>query len=418
MSKHHLGLLVHIVPLGMLIKVVRTSLLSMVLLLMLPFSPLLAQLNSNKIIPQISDRFEYPFYKESFDSVAKGWPFLSNSENLLLIQEGEYIIQRKSKLSPFAVLGEFEQDLNSYRLITSLKLVRSASNDGSIGLIFMAQPAGKGGFVFEINQFQQYRLRQITVTGYAYLTGVAKDGGWVKSSVLKENNLANLLELRTKDKKYDLYLNNTLILTFSELAYKSGGIGFIIGPGTLGKVDFIYLFSNEKVEGLSREDVAESTSEGDVIALAESIIELKTKLNKLEAENEELTSRIASFKGSEKEQAKEKAAYEAKFSSMEKQVSLKQKSVDSLLQINQDLLKYKEIVKANSGEDLVITLSKKLKAEKLRADDYAAENEALRDSIINLKKITKSAPAEKSPKKPIEKSSDPEDKVFVLPKEN
>ncbi|MFN0188165.1 MAG: hypothetical protein ACKVQV_05640 [Bacteroidia bacterium] len=402
----------------MLNNVVRIFLLSMLLLLLLPFSPMLAQLNSSKVVPQISDRFEYPFYKESFDSVAKGWPFLSNSENLLLIQEGEYIIQRKSKLSPFAVMGEFEQELSTYRLITSLKLVKSASTDGSIGLIFMAQPAGKGGFVFEINQFQQYRLRQITVTGYAYLTGVAKDGGWVKSSVLKENNLANLLELRTKDKKYDLYLNNTLILTFSELAYKSGGIGFIIGPGTLGKVDFMYLFSNEKVEGLSREDVAESTSEGDVIALAESIIELKTKLNKLEAENEELTSRIASFKGSEKEQEKEKAAYEAKFSSMDKQVAMKQKSIDSLLQINQELTKYKDIVKANSGEDLVITLSKKLKAEKLRADDFALENEALRDSIINLKKITKSAPAEKSPKKPIEKSSDPEDKVFVLPKEN
>ncbi len=413
-----MGLLLHIVPLGMLRKVVRICLLHLVLLLMVPSSTLIAQLSSAKIVPQISDRFEYPFYNESFDSVAKGWPFLSNSENLLLIQEGEYIIQRKSKLSPFAVMGEFDQELNSYRLITSLKLVKSASTDGSIGLIFMAQPAGKGGFVFEINQFQQYRLRQITVTGYAYLTGIAKEGGWVKSSVLKENNLANLLELRTKDKKYDVYLNNTLILTFTELAYKSGGIGFIIGPGTLGKVDFVHLFSNEKVEGLSREDVAESTNEGDVIALAESIIEFKTKLNKLEAENEELTSRIASFKGSEKEQEKEKAAYEAKFSSMEKQVSMKQKSIDSLLQINQELTKYKDIVKANSGEDLVITLSKKLKAEKLRADDYAAENEALRDSIINLKKMSESAPADKSPKKSIEKTADPEDKIFVLPNEN
>ena len=81
----------------------------MVLLLLVPFSSLLAQLTNTKVLPQISDRFEYPFYKESFDSIAKGWPFLSNSENLLLIQEGEYIIQRKSKLSPFAVMGEFEQ---------------------------------------------------------------------------------------------------------------------------------------------------------------------------------------------------------------------------------------------------------------------------------------------------------------------
>lgn len=413
-----MGLLLHIVPLGMVIKVVRLGLVQMLLLLMVPTLSLKAQLGAVKVVPQVSDRFEYPFYKESFDSLANGWPFLSNSENLLLIQEGEYIIQRKSKLSPFAVMGEFKQDLSAYRLITSLKLVKTSSTDGSIGLIFMAQPGGKGGFVFEINQFQQYRLRQITVTGYANLTGIAKEGGWVKSSVLKENNFANLIELRTKDKKYDLYLNNTLILTFSELTYKSGGIGFIIGPGTLGKVDFMYLFSNEKVEGLSREDIPESTSEGDVIALAESIIELKTRLNKLEAENEELVLRIESFKGSEKDQAREKAAYEAKFSVMEKLVAQKQKSIDSLLLINQDLTKYKEIVKANSGEDLVITLSKKLKAEKLRADDFAAENEALRDTIINLKKNVKMAPSDKQSKKPVDKAPPEEDKVFVLPKEN
>ena len=122
-----MGLLLHIVPLGMLRKVVRICLLHLVLLLMVPSSTLIAQLSSAKIVPQISDRFEYPFYNESFDSVAKGWPFLSNSENLLLIQEGEYIIQRKSKLSPFAVMGEFDQESNSYRLITSLKLVNSAS---------------------------------------------------------------------------------------------------------------------------------------------------------------------------------------------------------------------------------------------------------------------------------------------------
>jgi len=414
-----LVLLVHIVPLGMLKKVMLFLGLLGMFILMNSNAKLWAQSAAYKVTPQVSDRFEYPFYKESFDSIAKGWPFLSNSENLLLIQEGEYIIQRKSKLSPFAVMGEFEQDITSYRLITSLKLVKAAGNDGSIGLIFMAQPGGKGGFVFEINQFQQYRLRQITVTGYAYLTGNAKDGGWVKTSVLKENNSANLVELRTKDKKYDLYLNNTIILTFSEIAYKSGGIGFIIGPGTLGKVDFIYLFGKEKTEGVSREEIAGSTNESDVVALAESIIELKTKLNRLESENEELTQRIESFKGSEKEQANSKAAYEAKFSSLDKQLFLKQKSIDSLLLINKDLTKYKDIVKENNGEDLVITLSKKLKTEKLRADDLAIENEALRDSIINLKKNVKPS-NDKPAKKPEEKNTtkEKEDVIFTLPKEN
>jgi hypothetical protein len=32
--------------------------------------------------------------------------------------------------------------------------------------------------------------------------------------------------------------------------------------------------------------------------------------------------------------------------------------------------------------------------------------------------MSESAPADKSPKKPIEKTADPEDKIFVLPNEN
>ncbi|MBL7923063.1 MAG: hypothetical protein JNL88_02590 [Bacteroidia bacterium] len=363
---------------------------------------------------QISDRFEFPFYKVSFDSVSRDWPTLSNSENLLLVQEGEYILQRKSKLSPFAVMGDFRQELSAYRLITSMKLVKTNAEEGSIGLIFMAQEGGKGGFIFEINQLQQYRLRQITPGGYAYLTGNPKDGGWSKSGLLKPLNIANLVELRTIDRKYDLYLNNSLLLTFSEISYKSGGLGFIIGPGTLGKVDFLYLFTNEKMNPLTEgnEETAEtSNDEGDVVALAESIIELKTHINKLEDQNEELKLRIESFKGSEQEQLKSKALYEGRIASLEKQVQAKQKSLDSMAAANQELLRYKELVKGNEGGDLVITLSKNLKAEKLRADDLLKQNQALRDSIQQLQKSKAGSAKDTAP------SGDKSNNMFTLPDE-
>ncbi|MBK7964398.1 MAG: hypothetical protein IPK10_03170 [Bacteroidetes bacterium] len=67
-----MGLLLHIVPLGMLKKVVRFGLIHFLLLLMVPALSLKAQFGTVKVVPQIADRFEYPFYKESFDSVAKG----------------------------------------------------------------------------------------------------------------------------------------------------------------------------------------------------------------------------------------------------------------------------------------------------------------------------------------------------------
>ncbi len=381
-----------------------------------------AQPRTTSIEPRVNVKFEYPFYKEGFDSISKDWPILSNAENLLLIQDGEYILQRKSKLSPFAAMGEFEKQPEAFRLVTSLKIVKNQADDASMGFIFMAQEGGKGGFVFEINKEQQYRLRQITSSGYAYLTGTSKDGGWTKSSLLKPVNFANLIELRTIDKVYDLYVNNTLLLSFSELAYKSGGIGFIIGPGTMGKVDFIYIFSNDK-ELASSDPSLENTeqpsgSDNDIIALAESIIELKSQINKIKSENESLKERIETFKGSEKEQLKMRGDYELKIAQLDKVIKSRDKSIDSLLLINQDLQKYKDLVKGNEGGDLVITLSKNLKAEKLKSDELVKQNQALRDSLQQIQTLNKNstskAPGGTSERPPGNKNNN----TFVLPKEN
>lgn len=368
---------------------------------------------------RVTERFEFPFYNEGFDSITKDWPILSNSENLLLIQEGEYILQRKSKLSPFAAMGDFPREPEEFRLVTSLKLIKGVADDASMGFIFMAQPGGKGGFVFEINQQQQYRLRQITASGYAYLTGNSKDGGWVKSSLLKPLNFANLIELRTFNKIYDLYLNNTMLLSFNEIAYKSGGIGFIIGPGSMGKVDFIYIFTNKKELATDKaDDQISSGNETDIVALAESIIELKSQLNKTQQENEELKERIEAFKGSEKEQIKVKADFEQRLSISERNIKAREKTIDSLLQVNQDLQKYKDLVKGNDGGDLVITLSKNLKAEKLKSDELTKQNLALKDSIQSLQTQIKnqSGKTTGSPgnKTPVPKTEN----TFVLPKEN
>lgn len=380
-----------------------------------------SQLKSTALEPKVTVKFEYPFYKEGFDSITKDWPILSNTENLLLIQDGEYILQRKSKLSPFAAMGSFEKEPESYRLVTSLKIVKSVAEEASIGFIFMAQEGGKGGFVFEINQNQQYRLRQITTSGYSYLTGASKEGGWTKSSLLKPANFSNLIELRTYDKAYDLYVNNTLLLSFNEIAYKSGGIGFIIGPGTMGKVDFIYIFSNEKSMAASDNTVIKdeeaSGQENDIIALAESIIELKSQINKLKSENDALKERIETFKGSEKEQLKMRGDYELRIAQLDKTIKNKDKSIDSLMLINQDLQKYKDLVKGNDGGDLVITLSKNLKAEKLKSDELVRQNQALKDSILLLQSPSKGTP----PRTPAANSGNQGNKhenTFVLPKEN
>ena len=258
----------------------------------------------------VIEKFDKLLLNENFDSSNTNWSTVSNAENLLIVQEGEYIMHRKSTLSPYAVMGNFNNDLSVFKLITSLKLDRTSAPEGSIGLIFMAQPDGKGGFIFEINK-NSYRLRQINRGSYKYLSGTAKTSGWVESNFVKTLNLPNLVEVRKAQQKYDILLNNNYLMGFSEPAYTSGNFGFIIGPASKGKADFLYLFttlkdSNNDADGLSNKtgDNSENTRESDVLALVESIITLKTQINKLTEDNDDLKQMLQAMRSGEKENEK------------------------------------------------------------------------------------------------------------------
>jgi hypothetical protein len=374
--------------------------------------------NNQGLKPTVSERFDKLFLSENFDSSGTYWTTLSNSENLILVQDGEYIMQRKAPTSPFAVIGSFKNNLTSFRLVTSLKLQKANTDDGSLGIIFMAQTGGQGGFIFEINKLQQYRLRQISSGVYRYLTGDAKTGGWIKSTVLKPIGLPNLFEVRTAEKNYDLYLNNVLIISFSEIAYKSGDIGYIVGPGSKGSIDFLYLFTNQKgndgeITNSTVSENGESSPDNDIMALAESIIGLKTQINKLTEENEDLKQIISSMKSAEKDNANSKAEADKNIKKLEAQIKKNQASFDSLLKVNEELYKYKELVKGNDNGDIVINLSKSLKAEKLKNEALTKQNQELKD-ILQANPSSKKTP----PSKPDSTKEKVENGGFVLPKEN
>ena len=368
--------------------------------------------------PVVIERFDRLFLSENFDSSGIYWTTVSNSENLILVQDGEYIMQRKAPTSSYAVIGNFKNNLTSFRLVTSLKLQKANTNDASLGIIFMAQSGGQGGFVFEINKLQQYRLRQINNGVYRYITGDVKTSGWIKSTILKPIGLPNLFEVRTAEKNYDIYLNNVLIISFSEISYKSGDIGYIVGPGSKGSVDFLYLFTNQKGVDInnansSAEESSSNQPDNDILALAESIIGLKTQINKLTEENEDLKQIISSMKTSEKENSSSKVESEKNIKKLEAQIHKNQISYDSLLKVNGDLNKYKELVKGNDNGDIVINLSKSLKAEKLKNEELLKQNREYKEGLQSNQAQKKNQSEKPDTTKQKEKSGG-----FVLPKEN
>jgi hypothetical protein len=372
----------------------------------------------------VKEKFDKLNLSENFDSTNSYWTTLANADNLFIVQEGEYILNRKTTLSPFAIIADYENNLNTFRLVTSLKLEKSVNDDGLIGIIFMAQSDGKGGFIFEINKLKQYRIRQITGASYKYITGDPKAAGWVNSKFISETNAYNLVEIKTSDRNYDILLNNNYLFSFTEIAYKSGRMGLVIGPGTKGRVDFLYLFSSSKGgESLSssneetHDPQAQKEQAGpDIIELTESIIKLKTQINKLTEQNEDLRKTVDAMKSDDDETENQKRNLQNTIKDLQLTISKSSASYDSLLKVNRELMKYKEMVAGNENSDLIITLSKTVKTEKENNELLRKQNKALSDSLSEMSKNHKpnGTPQEI---KPNDKPKPSTDKGFVLPKE-
>lgn len=363
----------------------------------------------------ITERFDYPLYRCNFDSVTAEWPVTSNSENLLLVQSGEYILLRKSKSSPFAAMGDFEKAFGSFHLRTSIKVTSNSIDAGSAGILFMTQTSGQGGFVIELNTQQQYRLRQITPGGYRYLTGLQKDGGWVKTHQLLANQF-NQIDIFSHEQQYDILINDIPVHSFVDPTYTEGGIGYFIGPGATCKADFIDIFGNGKqTEKRSVENaVTENDSTVDVIALTESIVMLKSEINILKADKAELQQQLQTLKGIELESKNNSNQYEKRISLLEKQLNAEKKTIDSLLNVEKELLKYKQMVNDNGNGDLVISLSKNLKSEKLKNDELTRENEQLRKNLLLLQQEMNIQDTWSQPADTVKKGRG----TFQLPNEN
>lgn len=375
----------------------------------------------------VNEKFDKLDLSENFDTSSGMWTFLANNENLFLVQDGEYILNRKTTVSPFAVMANYNYDAQAYKMVVSMKIEKSVDESGSIGVIFMAQEDGKGGFLFEINKAGLYRLRQITGGSYKYLTGDSKTGGWTKTNFTNPLNVYNLVEIKTANRKYDISLNNQYLMSFEEIAYKTGKFGVIIGPGSKGKIDFLYLFSSSKFaeatestteQGKTQENTNAPSKENspDIIALAESIIKLKTQINKLQADNDDLKKTIDAIRTADDESEQQKKNFEKNIKLLEKQNAASQASYDSLLKVNQSLLKYKDMVAGNENSDLIITLSKNLKSEK-------EKTQLLTDSIASLKtELQKAKTKPTAPKQNGTTHTTPptpkQNTEFTLPKEN
>ena len=374
----------------------------------------------------VRDKFDKMTLSENFDSSSSMWTIVSNLDNLFIVQEGEYILNRKTLVSPFAVIAGYNNEYTAFRMVSSVKMEKTQNDEGTAGLLFMAQEDGRGGFIIEFNRLKQYRIKQIAGGSYKYISGDARNNGWVKSNALSDLNLYNLVDIRTSNKNYDVYVNNAYLMSFTEPSYTTGKMGIIIGPGTKARFDFLYVFISSKAnrnvdDGLAAGAPGEQPAGGpDITVLAESIIQLKTQINKLNEDNEVLKQTIEAYKSNALDADKDVKNYERNQKLLLDEIKKQNLKMDSLSRVNTELLKYKELVAGNENSDLIITLSRTVKTEKAANEELRKLNKQLSDSLAAVLKEQPGRGIQQPSGNPSNVKIQPDTgthKGFVLPKD-
>lgn len=343
----------------------------------------------------VNVKFDQLILSENFDSVNSYWPMLADADNLFIVQDGEMIMNRIAKKSPYAILGGFGEQENLFRLVSSLKLDKASSDESIVGLLFMTQNDGKGGFIVEFNKRQEYRIKQIAGNQYKYMSGDDKKQGWIKSDDLKDMDNFNLIEISAANRFYDLYINNQYQQSFTNATYDKGKMGVIIGPATQARIDFFYLFTSSSYSPPSAENNYNNTNNEipipnvnsnseDVLKLTETIIALKKKNNVLRSENEDLRRKYTALESDDQQKAESYDYFKKQVKVVQQKNKKLQFSNDSLIIVNNQLLKYKEIVGAGGNQDLIIRLSETIKSLNNRNSELVENNNLLNRNIAKF----------------------------------
>ena len=350
----------------------------------------------------IKEQFEHNEFTDNFNVDNGLWPIFTNADNLFVIQTGEYILNRRNNSTQYASILNWENQLESFELKVNLKLDKVADDNGSIGIIFMAHSTG--AFIVEYNRHKQYRVKQLIGTTYRYLTGEESKEGWVKSSDLNPIGSYNLLDIKTIGGKYDVYFNGIFQISFTEKSYTYGKMGIIIGPATNAIVDKFFIYSNKKIKAidtsmnkelmLKKIDTANSTDiSADVInALTETVVRLKTQINKLTSENDDLKRQIATLgnisntpKVDKSDTEKVQMAKVIKI--LENQLILTNGSIDSIKRLLTNYRNIQQAMEGNENADIIITLTNMLKSEKVTNELLIKTNNNLTDSLNYYKSV-------------------------------
>ena len=249
-----------------------------ILFLLLGFSSA-AQQTVHKKLNQI-------LLEESFSELNDIWPVITNDDNFFVFDKGEYFMNRTKTETPYAIMANWQNDLNSFSLRTSLMLGPAESSYQSLGLIFRASNDGQSALICDINKLHRFRIRQLRNGVYNVISTEGKDG-WIKNNAIKGINEYNDINIKTNGSDHDIFINGSLVYSFRIENLEAGSFGILIGPETKGRIDYINIYADELYRDkskiyLSDDEIRELIAENDDLKIK---LEQSLDARALELEN-------------------------------------------------------------------------------------------------------------------------------------
>ena len=224
--------------------------------------------------------------EESFSELNDIWPVITNDDNFFVFDKGEYFMNRTKTETPYAIMANWQNDLNSFSLRTSLMLGPAESSYQSLGLIFRASNDGQSALICDINKLHRFRIRQLRNGTYHVITTEGKDG-WIKNNVIKGINEYNDINIKTNGSDHDIFINGSLVYSFRIENLEAGSFGILIGPETKGRIDYLNIYADELYRDkskiyLSDDEIRDLMTENDGLKIK---LEQSLDARALELEN-------------------------------------------------------------------------------------------------------------------------------------
>ena len=322
-----------------------------ILFLLLGFSSA-AQQTVHKKLNQI-------LLEESFNELNDIWPVITNDDNFFVFDKGEYFMNRTKTETPYAIMANWQNDLISFSLRTSLMLGPAESSYQSLGLIFRASNDGKSALMCDINKLHRFRIRQLRNGTYHVITSEGKDG-WIKNNVIKGINEYNDINIKTNGSDHDIFINGSLVYSFRIENLEAGSFGILIGPETKGRIDYLNIYADEFYRDKSK------------IYLSDD------EIRNLITENDDLKIKL--------EQSLDARALE-----LENAIRILENQLKTMRLVNEQLDKENSqyaIIKSaidTNQVDLLIDLSHKVINKTLENRQLKIENKLMTDSLKSVK---------------------------------